>query len=117
MFQYLRFVFISGPAPESVTNKLYELTKTIKEYKIVSNLKVDIGKLGTSKFSINGAEFVVEVIDNTADYVEFMKQIFDFPTIKSYVQTKRVLLNAMHGGKHHPSLKIYCRSLNFSCSL
>ncbi|BFZ16535.1 hypothetical protein BsWGS_19574 [Bradybaena similaris] len=86
-----------GPAPESVTNKLYEFTKTIKEYKIVSNLKVDIGKLGTSKFSINGAEFVVEVIDNTADYVEFMKQIFDFPTIKSFLQTKRVLLNAMHG--------------------
>ncbi|CAG5121125.1 unnamed protein product [Candidula unifasciata] len=86
-----------GPAPEGVTNKIYELTKTIKEYKIVSNLKVDIGQLGTSKFTVGGEPFVVEVIDNTADYVEFMKQIFDFPAIKTFLQTKRVLLNAMNG--------------------
>uniref|UniRef100_A0A0B7AEG1 phosphoglucomutase (alpha-D-glucose-1,6-bisphosphate-dependent) n=1 Tax=Arion vulgaris TaxID=1028688 RepID=A0A0B7AEG1_9EUPU len=86
-----------GPAPESVTDYIYELTKTIKEYKIVPDLKVDISKLETSTYRISGVEFVVQVVDSTADYVEFMKTIFDFEAIKSYLQTKRVLLNAMSG--------------------
>jgi phosphoglucomutase len=86
-----------GPAPESITDKIFELTKTITDYKIVPNLKVDISKLGITVAKVGGQTFTVEVIDITSDYVQLMKEIFDFGAIKSYLQTKRVLLNAMHG--------------------
>lgn len=95
--------FNSGPAPEHVTSQIYQLTKTMKEYKTVPDLTVNLSALGTSTFSVDGHEFVVEVIDCTADYVEMVKSIFDFPTIKSFVQTKRIILNAMHAGK-----KVHC---------
>ncbi|KAI8774224.1 phosphoglucomutase [Biomphalaria glabrata] len=86
-----------GPAPESVTNKIFEISKTISDYKIVPNLKVDISTLNTIAFKICGNDFTVEVIDSTTDYVQLMKSIFDFTTLKNYAKTKRLLLNGMNG--------------------
>lgn len=49
-------------------------------------------------------KFTVEVIDSTKDYAEFMKEIFDFPSIKGLLSGSatgkpfRVLFDAMHGG-------------------
>ena len=42
----------------------------------------------------------VEIIDSTADYVEMLKDIFDFPLIKSFFESHRdfkVLFDALHG--------------------
>lgn len=107
-------IVILGPAPEAITDEIYELTKTITEYKIVPNLKVDIGSLGTTTHRVSGENFTVEVVDSTTDYVEFMRAIFDFGAIRSYVQNKRILLNAMNGGEYqtvifhlHPKLLFY----------
>lgn len=47
-----------------------------------------------------GADFIVEVIDSTSDYVDLMRMIFDFDKIKGYLHGKNVLLNAMNGGRH-----------------
>ena len=42
-----------GPALESLTNAIYEKTKTIKEYYISSEeLKVDLAKLGTTQYLV-----------------------------------------------------------------
>ena len=42
-----------GPALESLTNAIYEKTKTIKEYYISSEeLKVDLTKLGTTQYLV-----------------------------------------------------------------
>ena len=43
-------------------------------------------------------------MDSVKDYTEYMKEIFDFPAIKSYIQGAggkpfNVLFNALHGGK------------------
>ncbi|GFR66176.1 phosphoglucomutase [Elysia marginata] len=86
-----------GPAPEGITNKIYEITQKITEYKIVPNLKVNITQLGTSTHKIAGATLTVEVIDSVIDYVEYMKEIFNFAKIKEYVKSKNILLNAMNG--------------------
>lgn len=57
-----------GPAPEKLTDEVYENTKKISKYHIVGEaLQVDISKLGTSKFLVQHAHtqkfgnFVVEV--------------------------------------------------------
>jgi phosphoglucomutase len=86
-----------GPAPESITNKMYEITKTISSYKIVPNIKVDIDTIGTNKFLIEGKTFEVDVIDCCNDYVEMVKEIFDWEKIKAFVKTKSILINGMNG--------------------
>ena len=98
---------ILGPAPEGVTDAIFDLTKTIKEYKICPNLNVDISKLGVYEYQVDGRPFTVEVIDSVADYVAYMKEIFDFAAIKGLIQGSdgnkplNVLINAMNGGKKY----------------
>lgn len=85
-----------GPAPESVTNKIYEFTTTIKEYKTQKLDKVDLATLGTKSY---GA-LTVEIIDSTKDYVDYLKEIFDFELIKSFFAKNpdfTVLFDALNG--------------------
>ncbi|KAL9229296.1 hypothetical protein vseg_004780 [Gypsophila vaccaria] len=72
-----------GPAPEGVTDKIYENTTTIKEYLIAKEVPdVDISKVGTTSVEGPDGEFEVEVFDATETYVKLMKSIFDFNAIK-----------------------------------
>ena len=86
-----------GPAPESVTNKIYQATTSIKQYKLVADLPtVDLNHIGTKTYG----PLDVEVIDAVADYVELMKEIFDFPLIKSFLNKNphfKVLFDALNG--------------------
>ncbi|KAL9272703.1 Phosphoglucomutase, cytoplasmic-like protein [Drosera capensis] len=63
-----------GPAPEGVTNKIYENTTTIKEYLIAEDLPdVDISTPGITGFSGPDGPFDVEVFDSADTYVKLMK--------------------------------------------
>jgi phosphoglucomutase len=85
-----------GPAPESVTNKIYDTSKTLTSYKIADIPDVDIAKIGTATY---GA-LEVEVIDSTADYVEMLKDIFDFDLIRKFFTSHpdfKVLFDGLSG--------------------
>jgi phosphoglucomutase len=85
-----------GPAPESVTNKIYELTKTIEELKLGEASEIDFSKLGTQKVG----DLTIEIIDGVDDYVELMKTIFDFDAIKSFFADNKdftMLFDGMNG--------------------
>lgn len=43
-----------GPAPDQVTNKIYQLSTAITEYKIVEGLTIDISKIGANHFVVIG---------------------------------------------------------------
>lgn len=45
------FLFL-GPAPESVTNAIYEITKNISSYRIVPDLKCSIDYCGFQYFQV-----------------------------------------------------------------
>lgn len=96
----------SGPAPDQVTNKIFELTKGLKEYAIVPDLNVDVSVIGSKTFQVDGRDFTVEVIDSVNDYLELMKSIFDFRKLKSLIvgsserKPFKILINSMHGGKY-----------------
>jgi phosphoglucomutase len=62
----------------------------------MSHPQVDLSKL--EKHSWQG--FEVEIIDNLVDYVELMKQIFDFPAIKALLARPdfKVLFDSLSGG-------------------
>ncbi|KAK7583966.1 hypothetical protein V9T40_004929 [Parthenolecanium corni] len=91
-----------GPAPDGITNAIYQLTTQIENYSIVPNLTCDIDNIGVNTFEVNGKDFVVEIIDSVDDYLELMKSIFDFPKLKNLLSANaakpfRVLINSMHG--------------------
>ncbi|SFK18010.1 alpha-D-glucose phosphate-specific phosphoglucomutase [Methylocapsa palsarum] len=66
-----------GPAPEKLTDAIYERTKTIAHYKILEAPDVDVDTLGTVR--LGGGE--IEVIDPVSDYAELMRGLFDFERI------------------------------------
>ncbi|EMD36675.1 hypothetical protein CERSUDRAFT_114627 [Gelatoporia subvermispora B] len=86
-----------GPAPENVTNKIYERTKTISTYKVIELPPVDLSQIGS--FTYGPSQ--VDIIDSVADYVVLLKSIFDFPLIQSFLQKNagsfKVLFDGMHG--------------------
>lgn len=89
-----------GPAPEGVTNKIYENTTTIKEYLIAENIPdVDISKIGVTSFSGPDGQFDVEVFDSADTYVKLMKSIFDFEAIKKLLSCPKFsfCFDGLHG--------------------
>ncbi|RDL42216.1 Phosphoglucomutase-like protein [Venustampulla echinocandica] len=85
-----------GPAPESVTNSMFEKSKTLTSYKIADLPDIDIANIGTKTYG----SLEVEIIDSVADYMEMLKDIFDFALIKKFFQHHKdfkVLFDALHG--------------------
>lgn len=88
-----------GPAPELVTNRIYEVLKQLKEYRLHKLGQVDVLQIG----SFTAGPLEVEVIDPTADYVALLKEIFDFPLIRRFIdealrtQNFKVLFDALNG--------------------
>ncbi|KAH0990938.1 hypothetical protein GBA52_002421 [Prunus armeniaca] len=88
-----------GPAPESITDKIYENTTKIKEYLTVELPDVDIAKVGVTTFSVDGGTFDVDVFDSASDYVKLMKSIFDFEFIRKLLSSPKFTFcyDALHG--------------------
>ena len=68
----------AGQVPTSVSDKIFEESKKISEYKICDTQDIDLKNLGHQ--TLEGME--IEVIDPVADYVEMMEGIFDFDALK-----------------------------------
>ncbi|WGW03038.1 alpha-D-glucose phosphate-specific phosphoglucomutase [Tropicibacter oceani] len=82
-----------GPAPENVTSKIFEATKTISEYAIFVSHDIDLSKLGEHRLG----DMVVEVVDPVADYAALMQKIFDFDALRALFQGGfRIRFDAMH---------------------
>ncbi|XP_077241112.1 phosphoglucomutase, cytoplasmic [Tasmannia lanceolata] len=89
-----------GPAPEGITDRIYDNTKTIKEYFIAEDLPdVDISIIGVTNFSGHEGQFDVDVFDSTNDYVKLMKSIFDFESIQNLLASPKFSFcyDALHG--------------------
>lgn len=69
-----------GPAPEKVTEAIFEHTKTIREYRFFdSQEEIDLSMIGEQRLG----DMVVEVIDPVADYKALMGELFDFAAIRA----------------------------------
>ena len=66
-----------GPAPESVTDAIFERTKTIKAVHIADAADIDLDRIGLTR--LDGA--TVEIVDSVVDYQQLMQGLFDFPAI------------------------------------
>ena len=94
-----------GPAPERVTNAIFEASKTITEYPSVIDLPlVDLNKHGEQTFQVENAENIEEtrsvtIVDTSQHYVHLMKELFDFDQIKKLVSRAdfSICFDGMHG--------------------
>jgi phosphoglucomutase len=82
-----------GPAPEKITEAIFEKSKTIQSYKIVDAPDVALDVIGETDL----AGMKVQVIDAVADYTELMESLFDFNAIKELLASGfRMKFDAMH---------------------
>jgi len=91
----IKYNYKSGqPAPESITDKIYDNTMSIKEIKMADFPDVDLSTLGTTNYG----SFTVEVIDSVSDYLTLLKELFDFEEIRSLLARPnfRFKFDAMH---------------------
>ena len=87
-----------GPAPERITEAIYERTKQIDEYRILDAPDLDLDKLGTQQLG----KMTVEVIDPVADYAELMEQLFDFPALRAMFAGRLPHGLRRHVRRHRP---------------
>ena len=68
-----------GPAPEAVTEAMYQRTTELTEYRISDAPDIDLGRIGAT--TLDG--MAVEVVDSVTDYAALMETLFDFPAIRA----------------------------------
>jgi len=82
-----------GPAPEKVTEAIYEHTLKITEYRIADTADIDLAQMGETLVG----EMTVEIIDPVTDYDALMEELFDFEKIKALFQSGFTMrFDAMH---------------------
>ena len=104
-----------GPAPEAVTNKIFEKSKTLTSYKIADIPEVDIQTIGSKTYG----NLEVEIIDSVADYVTMLKEIFDFDLIRSFFKSQpdfKVLFDALSGVTGPYGVAIFQKELGLDSS-
>ncbi|HCL66490.1 MAG TPA: alpha-D-glucose phosphate-specific phosphoglucomutase [Rhizobium sp.] len=67
-----------GPAPERMTDAIFERSKAIESYNIADAPDIDLDTIGTGLVE----DMAVEVIDPVADYAALMEELFDFDAIR-----------------------------------
>ncbi len=82
-----------GPAPEKITDAIYAETLKIAEVLSLDTPDVDLSRIGSHRVG----EMQVEIIDPVADYVELMRELFDFPALRAAIASGlRLAFDAMH---------------------
>ncbi|MEJ1377740.1 MAG: alpha-D-glucose phosphate-specific phosphoglucomutase, partial [Candidatus Sedimenticola sp. (ex Thyasira tokunagai)] len=83
-----------GPAPEKVTEDIFQRTLEINQYRISDTPDIDIDITGSQQIG----DMTVEIIDPVDDYAELMSTLFDFPAIQALFASGnfRMRFDAMH---------------------
>ncbi|NXT23128.1 PGM1 protein, partial [Syrrhaptes paradoxus] len=105
-----------GPAPEGITDKIFQISKKIEEYAICPDLHVDLSTIGKQQFDLENKfkPFTVEIVDSVEAYANMLRNIFDFNALKELLSGKnhlKIRIDAMHGVVGPYVKKILCEEL------
>nr|XP_054973345.1 phosphoglucomutase-like protein 5 isoform X1 [Pan paniscus]XP_054973346.1 phosphoglucomutase-like protein 5 isoform X1 [Pan paniscus]XP_054973347.1 phosphoglucomutase-like protein 5 isoform X1 [Pan paniscus] len=105
-----------GPAPDVVSDKIYQISKTIEEYAICPDLRIDLSRLGRQEFDLENKfkPFRVEIVDPVDIYLNLLRTIFDFHAIRSLLtgpSQLKIRVDAMHGVMGPYVRKVLCDEL------
>jgi phosphoglucomutase len=82
-----------GPAPESITDAIYAVTRELADYRLIDAPPLDLEAPGTARIG----SMAVEILDGVSDYVALMERLFDFDRIASLLKGDfRMAFDAMH---------------------
>ena len=82
-----------GPAPEKITDRIFDISKSISEYRISQAEDIDLSTTATIQLD----EMRVDIIDPVADYAELMQALFDFEAIRQlFASGFKMTFDAMH---------------------
>lgn len=82
-----------GPAPEGLTAKMFEATKTIESFRIVDAPDIDLAAIGDVRLG----EMGVRVVDPVESYQALMETLFDFDAIRAlFAGGMTMHFDAMH---------------------
>jgi phosphoglucomutase len=83
-----------GPAPEKITDAIFDRTISITEYKILEAADINLDQIGSFMLG----DMSVEVLDAVSDYAELMQSIFDFDAIRTLLTsgTFSLRVDSMH---------------------
>lgn len=110
-----------GPAPEKLTDAIYDVTLTVGTIKICNEFPdIDISKIGSTEvLSSDGSQRVmIDVISTTDTHVELLKTIFDFEAIHQLMHREDFSFryDCMHGVQGPYAHKVFCDELGMSPS-
>ncbi|KFP82265.1 Phosphoglucomutase-1, partial [Apaloderma vittatum] len=120
-----------GPAPEGITDKIFQISKKIEEYAICPDLQVDLSTIGKQQFDLEnkfkpftGKQLFfllkkfpfrwMEIVDSVEAYASMLRNIFDFNALKELLSGKnhlKIRIDAMHGVVGPYVKKILCEEL------
>jgi len=105
-----------GPAPEKLTNMIYQNTTSMTKFKIAEEFPtIDISTIGTTRVeSTDGFQAtIVEVISATEDHVKLLKSIFDFDAIRSLLNRPdfSMVYDCMNGVQGPYAKAVFCDEL------
>ncbi|KAI5612534.1 phosphoglucomutase-1, partial [Silurus asotus] len=116
-----------GPAPATVTDKIFQISRSIEEFAICPELSVHLTTLGRQSFDLENkfkpftgrdhvfpASSAVDIVDPVESYANMLRNIFDFAALKELLSGQnhiRIRLDAMHGVLGPYVKKILCEEL------
>ncbi len=93
-----------GQCSSKISDAIYARTKEISSYKIYDCADVDLSKIGVQYVG----NMEIEVIDPINDYVEMMREIFDFDAIKALFKSGfTMVFDAMNAVTGPYAIKIF----------
>ena len=100
-----------GPAPEVVTNKIFNKSQYLTSYKICEVKIPDLNNCGS--YFIN--EMNLEIVDGVEDYIFLMEKIFDFDKISDFLKTDfPIVFDAMNAVTGPYAKKIFIEKIGLS---
>lgn len=105
-----------GPSPDTVIERIHQVSRTLEEYAICPDLHIDLSRLGRQDFDLENKfkPFRVEIVDSVEIYLNLLRGIFDFSGIKSLLtgpNQLKIRIDAMNGVMGPYVRRILCDEL------
>ncbi|CDW61125.1 PGM PMM I domain containing protein [Trichuris trichiura] len=103
-----------GPADDIVNSRIYQLTKTIKEYYTCTKLEVKLNRVGEQVVRV-GAKDIMRIIvfDSVKEYGKCMQSLFDFWQMRALFSGSitgnpvRLMIDGRNGGNFEVHFKLF----------
>jgi phosphoglucomutase len=97
-----------GPAPEALTEQIYQRTLKIDRYLSIDHPDLDLDHEGT----VTLGDSKIVIFDPLEDYTALMQSLFDFDALSAYLKSGfRMIFDAMHGSTGPYAKHIFERCL------